>query len=274
MKVISEPLARRGSCRMKVALRILALLVLLMAQLLYAQNQPQNQAPELSVGENTKLSAGGLFTFGYSGDYGDVVSSQHGLTFGVDGRLAGYYYNPNFISFTATPYYNQSRDNSSYQSLTGATGVSATVDLFKGSHFPGSVSYRYDRNSSGTFGLAGQPNFTTIGKGQGFGINWSALVPNLPTLSVGYSQGDGSGTLYGTNEETSSTTRLFNLHSNYQIEGFRLNAFFDRNSLHSKFPDMLAGQQESVQASTGNDVGFGAQHSLPLHGQFYANYNL
>jgi hypothetical protein len=258
---------------MKVVPRILALVVLLMAQLLYAQNQPQNQPPELSIGENTKLSAGGLFTFGYTGDYGDVVSSQHGLTFGVDGRLAGYYYNPNFISFTATPYYNQSRDNSSYQSLTGATGVSATVDLFKGSHFPGSVSYRYDRNSSGTFGLTGQPNFTTIGKGQGFGINWSALVPNLPTLSVGYTQGDGSGTIYGTSETTNSNTRLFNVRSGYQILGFRLNAFYDRNSLNSKFPQFLAGQAESVQDSTGNDVGFGAQHPLPFHGQFFANYN-
>jgi hypothetical protein len=258
---------------MKVAHRIIALAVLVMAQLLYAQNQPQNQAPELSIGENTKLSAGGLFTFGYTGDYGDVVSSQHGLTFGVDGRLAGYYYNPNFISFTATPYYNQSRDNSSYQSLTGATGVSATVDLFKGSHFPGSVSYRYDRNSSGNFGLAGQPNFTTIGKGQGFGINWSALVPNLPTLTVGYTQGDGSGTIYGTSEETNSSTRLFNVRSGYQIAGFRLNAFYDRTSLNSKFPEFLAGQSESVQDSTGDDVGFGAQHALPLHGQFFANYN-
>jgi hypothetical protein len=258
---------------MKVAHRIIAFAVLMTVQPVYAQNQPQSQAPELSIGENTKLSAGGLFTFGYTGDYGDVVSSQHGLTFGVDGRLAGYYYNPNFISFTATPYYNQSRDNSSYQSLTGATGVSATVDLFKGSHFPGSVSYRYDRNSSGTFGLTGQPNFTTIGSGQGFGINWSALLPNLPTLTVGYSQGEGGGTIYGTSETTNSSTRLFNVRSGYQIAGFRLNAFYDRNSLNSKFPQFLAGQAESVQDSTGNDVGFGAQHPLPLHGQFYANYN-
>src|SRR6202140_773048 len=163
---------------MKVTNRIIALTVLVMAQLAAAQQQ-------LSVGENTKLNAGALFTFGYAGDYGDAIPSDHGLNLGVDGKLSGSYYNPNFISFTATPYYNQSRADSSYQSLTGATGISATVDLFKGSHFPGSVSYRYDRNSSGTFGLAGQPNFTTIGKGQGFGINWSALVPTLPPLSVG-----------------------------------------------------------------------------------------
>ncbi len=270
MKRLSKPPRQLG---MKVAHRILALSLLTITPLLYAQNQGQNQTPELSIGENTKLTAGGLFTFGYTGDYGDLVPSDHGLTFGVDGRVAGYYYNPNFISFTATPYYNQSRDNSSYQSLTGASGVSANVDLFKGTHFPGSVSYRYDRNSSGTFGLTGQPNFTTIGKGQGFGINWSALMPNLPTLTVGYSQGDGSGTIYGTDETTNSTTRLFNIRSGYQLEGFRLNAFYDRNNLNSKFPQFLAGQSESVQESTGDDVGFGAQHSLPFHGQFFANYN-
>ncbi|MFZ0860742.1 MAG: hypothetical protein WCA27_28900 [Candidatus Sulfotelmatobacter sp.] len=258
---------------MKVTNWIIGLGVLVIAQLVCAQNQPPPQAPEISLGENTKLSVGGLFTFGYTGDYGDVVSSDHGLTFGVDGRIAGYYYNPNFISFTATPYYNQSRDNSNYQSLTGASGVSSTVDLFKGSHFPGSVSYRYDRNSSGTFGLVGQPNFTTIGTGQGFGINWSALLPNLPTVTVGYSQGDGSGTIYGTSEQTTSSTRLFNVRSGYQIEGFRLNAFYDRNTLDSKFPQFLAGQSESVQDSSGNDVGFGVQHDLPLHGQFYTNYD-
>jgi hypothetical protein len=258
---------------MKAANRLIGLTALVMAQLVYAQSQPQSQSPELSLGENTKLTAGGLFTFGYSGDYGDVIPSQHGLTFGIDGKLAGYYYNPNFISFTASPYYNQSRANSSYQSLTGATGINATANLFTGSHFPGSVSYRYDRNSSGTFGLTGQPNFTTIGKGQGFAVNWSALVPNLPTLSVGYSQGDGSGTIYGTSQETSSNTKLFNVRSGYQIAGFRLNAFYDHNNLDSKFPEFLAGQSESVQESTGNDVGLGAQHSLPLNGQFYANYD-
>src|SRR3974390_903201 len=254
---------------MKVGKRILGLAVLAVAQLAYTQSPSQSGAHELAIGDNTKLTAGGLLSFGYSGDYGDDITSSHGLTWGFDGKLSGYYYNPNFLSFTATPYYNESRNNSSYQSLTGASGIGGTANLFTGSHFPGSVSYRYDRNSTGTFGLTGQPDFTTIGKGQGFAVNWSALVPNYPTLSVGYSQGDGSGTIYGTTEQTSSTTRLFNLHSNYDIAGFRLNAFLDHNSLDSKFPEFLAGQSESVQESRGHDIGFGAQHSLPLNGQFY-----
>ena len=184
------------------------------------QNPGQNQGPALSIGENTKMNAGATIIGGYSGAYGDVGPSNHALTFGFDGKINGYYYNPHFLSFSATPYYNQSRADSNYQSLTGASGIDGTANFFTGSHFPGSASYRYDRNTSGTFGLAGQPNFTTIGKGQGFGVNWSALLPNLPTLSVGYSQGEGSGTIYGTNEETNSTRSLFNVHSNYLLPDF------------------------------------------------------
>ncbi len=187
--------------------------------------------------------------------------------------LSGSYYNPNFLSFTVTPYYNQSRANSNYQSLTGASGVSATANLFTGSHFPGSVSYRNDYNSTGTFGLTGQPDFTTHGHGQGFGIGWSALLPNLPTLSANYSQGSGSGTVYGTDQETGSDTKLFNVRSSYAIEGFHLNGFYDHNSLHSTYPEFLAGEQESVSDTTGHDFGFGVNRNLPINGSFYANYS-
>ncbi len=253
---------------MKVAKLIIGGVVLMMAQLAIGQ-----QSPSIALGENTKLSAGGLFTFGYQGDYGDAVPSDHGLDLGFDGKVAGSYYNPNFLSFTAHPYYDQSRADSSYQSITGASGVDGSANFFTGSNFPGSVSFNYDRNSTGTLGLAGEPNFTTVGSGRGFGINWSALRPGLPTLSVGYSQGSGNSTLYGTDQESDSSTRLFNVHSNYEIAGFRLNAYYTHNSLNSVFPAFLAGAEAQVQDSTGDNLGFGAQHSLPMHGLVYVNYN-
>lgn len=253
---------------MTVAKRIIGLAVLMIAQLAFAQNQNEG----ISIGENTKLKAGGLLSFGYAGDYGNDIPSSHGFNGGIDGKLSGYYYNPNFLSFEATPYYNQSRDNSTYQSLTGASGVEGSANLFAGSHFPGSVAYHYDRNSTGLTGLTGQPNFTTIGKGQGFSVNWSALLPDMPTLSVGYSQGSGSGTIYGTDQQTSSNTKLLNIRSDYSIVGFRLNAFYIHDIFKSAFPQFLSGQSESIQDSSSNNVGVGAQHALPLHGQFYANY--
>ena len=203
---------------------------------------------QLQVGDDLKMKVGGLFTAGYQGVYGDSsqIESSHGLDFGLNGNINGSYYNPNFLSFNIVPYFNQSQANSSFQSITGASGVSATANLFNGSHFPGSITYRNDYNSTGTFGLVGQPNFTTHGHGDGFGIAWSALLPNLPTLSVGYSQGSGSGEVYGTSQETGTDTKLFNVRSTYAIEGFHLNGFFDHNTLDAKYPAFLAGEQESV----------------------------
>jgi hypothetical protein len=228
---------------------------------------------QMQIGDNIQMKAGGLFTAGYTGNYGDQVLSSHGLNFGLNGNVSGSYYNPNFLSFNLIPYFNQSQANSSYQSLTGASGVSATANLFNGSHFPGSISYHDDYNSTGTFGLEGQPNFTTHGQGRGFGIGWSALLPDFPTLSASYSQGSGSGTIYGTDQKTGSDTKLFNLRSSYAIAGFRLNGSYDHNNLNSTVPEFLSGGQESVSDTTGHDFGFGANHALPLNGSFFANYS-
>ena len=137
---------------MKIANRIIGMMILAMAQLAAAQ-----QAQPLSLGENTKLNAGGLFTFGYQGSYGDSVQSDHGMDLGFDGRVSGYYYNPNFLSFTITPYYDQSRNDSSSQSLTGSSGVVGSANFFTGSKFPGSVSYNYTRNTTSEVGLGGNP---------------------------------------------------------------------------------------------------------------------
>ena len=254
----------KGSLTMKTQLGIFGLLLLLISSFASAQ---------VTVGENTKLNASGLFTFGYSGAYGDEINSNHSVDAGVNGTVDGYYYNPNFLNFSVTPYYNRSQANSESQSITGAKGVTGTANFFTGSHFPGTFSYHLDANSTGSFGVAGQPNFTTYGSSHGFGIGWSALIPDWPTLSVGYSQGSGNGTIYGTNEETNSSTRNFNLHSTYGIAGFHLSGFFDHLSYDSKFPQFLTGgTSDSISDTSGHDFGFGATHNLPLKGSGYVNY--
>ena len=237
----------------------------MLAQLVCAQVQ---------IGDNTHLNAGGLFTVGYAGDYGDQIQSSHGLQFGASGNLSGHYYNPNFLNFNATPYYNQSTADSSYQSLTNASGVAATANFFTGSHFPGSVNYHYDYNSTGTFGFPATPNFTTQGNGQGWGVNWSALVPDWPTLSVGYQQGSGSGTLYGTNQQSSSDQHLLNVRSSYRLADFNLNAYYDHTSWNSVFPEFLTGAGEQKNDSSGQDVGISASRNLRLwNGSMYASFS-
>ncbi len=228
---------------------------------------------QVQVGE-THLSGGGIVSVGYSGDYGNQIQSSHGLTFGFGGGIDGYYYNPNFLNFNITPYYNQSRADSNYQSLTNSSGVAATANFFTGSHFPGSVSYRYDYNSTGTFGLSGTPNFTTTGTGQGYAINWSVLFPKWPTLSVGYQHGSGNGTLYGTDQETSSNNGTLNVRSTYQIAGFGLGAFYDHSTVHGFYPEILVSTGASYADSTGFDAGISASRNIPLwDGAFFASYN-
>jgi hypothetical protein len=227
----------------------------------------------VQIGDNTHLSGGGTATVGYAGDYGNETQSSHGLNFGFGGGFDGYYYNPNFINFNITPYYNQSKADSNYQSLTNASGVAASANIFTGSRFPGSVSYHYDYNSTGTLGLPGTPNFTTQGNGQGFGINWAALFPDWPTISVGYQYGSGGGTLYGTNQETSSTTGILNVRSSYQLEGFNLNAYYDHSTLHGFYPEVLTGTA-NFNDSTGYDTGISASRNIPFwNGAFFANYS-
>jgi len=229
---------------------------------------------QVTVGDDLKMNLNGVLNAGYSGVYGEQIASNHGLNFGGSADLNGSYYNHNFLNFSVTPYYNQSRNNSGFQSLTDATGVNAAANLFTGSRYPGYVTYDYARNSTGIFGLIGTPNFTTIGNSQGFGVGWSALVPNMPTLSVSYSQGDGSGNVYGTNEQSSSSTRTLNVRSSYALAGWNLNAYYTFMNVKSDIPYFLSGETgTSYSHSTGNSAGVNGFHKLTWNGSIALSYN-
>ena len=147
-------------------------------------------AAQITIGDNVSLTSNGTINVGYSGTYGNDIQSSHGLGVGGTASLNGFFYNPDFISFSANPYYNQSRSNSGIGSLSDASGVTLTSAIFSGSHFPGSVNYSTAYNSTGNYGIPGISSLDTNGNSQSFGINWNAFVPGLPTLSVGYQQGN------------------------------------------------------------------------------------
>jgi hypothetical protein len=229
---------------------------------------------QVQVGDDLKMNLTGLLTAGYTGSYGDQIESTHGLDLGGNAQLTGSYYNPNFINFTVNPYYAQSRADSNYQSLTDSSGVIANANFFTGSRFPGYATYNYTRNSTGTFGLSGGPDFTTVGNGQGFGIGWSALLPDWPTFSVSYAQGDGTGTIYGTNEESSSSTKTLNLRSTYSVAGWQLGAQYEHLNIDSRFPSFLSGTlNTNYSNSSGDDIVVSGMHSLPWHGSVSLAFN-
>jgi hypothetical protein len=229
-------------------------------------------AGQLQFGEfSTNLN--GTVSAGYTGDYGNQTSSTHGWTLGGAGNFSGFYYNPNFVSFDVAPYLNQSRSNSDYQSISDASGVNFSSTVFGGSHFPGTISYAKAYNSEGTYAIPGISSFTTRGDSDTLGINWSANLPDAPSVSVGFQMGSSQYSVYGTDDEGNSAFHSFNIHSAYTLLGFHLGAYYDNGGAHSLFPQITDVQQESETHSNTSGYGFNVGHEMPLHGSFFAGVN-
>ena len=168
-------------------------------------------AAQVTVGQNAELSSGGDLSVGYSGFNGNQDASSHSLDLGGHGWLRGYYYKPQFFSFDLQPYYRRSQNNSIYQTITNGSGFTANSSIFSGSRFPGSVSFGKTYDSSGQFGIPGISGIAARGNGENFSIGWSALLPDLPTLSATYSTSSGDSTVFGSNTESNSSYRNFTL---------------------------------------------------------------
>jgi hypothetical protein len=220
---------------------------------------------------NLRMMANGSLTGGYNAASGDQIESNHGFQYGGNATVDGSYYDPRFFSFDVRPYYNQSRANSDQDSIFDTSGVNVTSQIFSGSHFPGTIGFSDFGNKSSMFGMADGPNVTTDGKGHGYNIAWSALLPGLPTLTAAFTSGTGTGSVLGAGETSTSDTRNFNLRSNYSVAGFHLTGMYQKTTLDSKIPGFMVGTPE-IDSSGSNDVlSFQATHSLPWHGNTYGD---
>jgi hypothetical protein len=217
---------------------------------------------EFSTNLNGNLSAG------YNGNYGNQIDSDHSLGVGGSGTFSGFYYNPNFVSFAVSPYLNQARDNSTYQSISDASGVNFESTIFGGSHFPGSIDFAKAYNSEGNFAIPGMASYTTHGDSTTFGVNWAELVPGLPTLSANFQMGTSQYSIYGSDDSGTTSNRSFALRSGYTLKGFSLGAYFGIGSGHSEVPQLLQDSSSEESNSTSRTFGFTAAHPLPLNGNF------
>jgi hypothetical protein len=209
---------------------------------------------------------------GYSGAYGNQETSSHQLGLNGSASLAGFYYNPNFLSFNFTPYYGENRANSSYRSVDNSSGLAFSSSIFAGSHFPGAVSYTRDYNSSGTFAIPGVPNVTTHGNSDNLGVGWGVNLPDFPSLSLFYNRSNSSASLYGTDATTNAASQNIGLRSLYNLDGFQLNGSYNHSTSHSELPAFLQGQAES-SSSTSDGYSFGVSHKLPFNGSAAVGYN-
>jgi len=226
---------------------------------------------QLQFGNNLVLKGSGSFTAGYHGSFGDELQSNHGLGLGGSGDVSGYYFDPKFIAFKAQPYYQQSRSNSSYQSIYDSSGVNVTSQIFAGSRFPGSIGFSESLNNFSYFGQAGGPEVATKGRGQGYTISWSELLPGVPPLTATFTRSSGTSEVIGTGSKNNSHSNALNLRSNYSIRDYRLTVSYFRSSQNAETPGFLVGEQQLDSSAKSDSLAFQVTHRLPLHGSFYAD---
>jgi hypothetical protein len=246
-------------------IRVLLLAGLLMAGL--------RVAAQVQVGDNLNMNLNGTLSFGYTADYGNLVGSDHGITAGGNATLTGYYYTPSFATFNIQPFYNQSRSNSSFQSISDASGVNANISLFSGSHFPGSISYSRLYNSEGNFAVPGLADYKTHGNSDTFSLGWGVNIPDKPSLAFNYQQGHNNYSVYGGDTNSNSAFRAFTSSANYLVDGFNLNGNFHYSSSHLDLPLVTEGQTPETSSSDGTSFSLGAAHKLPLHGSFSTTFS-
>ena len=230
-------------------------------------------AAQLEVGDNTSLRLNGNVQVGYSGDYSNQAPSDHSLTPGGNADLSGFYYNPNFLSFDAQTYYNQSRLNSTEQSVFQTTGLAGSANLFGGSHYAGSIGYTKTFNSEGGYTLPGAGSLTTKGNTQNLAVTWGLHFPDLPQVQFHFNDGDSENSLLGSGENTSAHTKLFGVQVTHKLSGFNLTGGYDHSTANEVIPDFLSGQEPQVSDTSTNAFNVGASHKLPLQGAFEVSYS-
>lgn len=229
-------------------------------------------AAQARLGElSTDLS--GTISTGYTADYSNMTGSTHNWTVGGASTLSGNFYSPNFLSFNASLYLNESRANSNFQSISDASGVNLTTNIFGGSRFPGSIDYSKAYNSEGNYAVPGLANYVTHGNSDTFGINWSENLPNAPSFSAGFQTGSSQYSVYGTDDQGTNEFRSLNLHSSYRLDGFNMGAFYITGNSHSLIPQVVAGQQSTETNSDNSGTGFNVTHPLPMNGSVATSFN-
>lgn len=226
---------------------------------------------QLQLGE-TSTKGTGTLSSGYTATYGNMTGSSHGWTMGGAGTFSGSFHNPNFLSYNFSPYLNQSRANSNFQSISTASGLNLSANIFSGSRFPGSINYSKAYNSEGNYAIPGLANFVTHGNSDTFGVNWSENLEGKPSFSAGYQTGTSKYNVYGSNDNGSTAFHSVNLHSAYSWEGFNTGAFYSHGNAHSMVPQIVAGQILHTRSST-NVYGVNSTHRLPLQGSATASFN-
>lgn len=229
---------------------------------------------QLTVGDNLHMNLNGNLGYTYGGGINGGVS-DHSMGFMGNGVLTGNYYSPNFLNFNVDPFYNRQQSNTIYGSLTNASGVSSNVNLFSGSHFPGTFAFNRVFNSTGAFGVPGSDlGLAQHVNTQTYGIGWSALLPGLPTLTANYNVSSTSQQILDESGNDREKDRSLILLSNYRWDGFIMAGQFQHRNTDATFSQFLLPGEAAIDTqSSSNSYAASVQHALPMTGNASVSWN-
>ena len=214
----------------------------------------------------------GNVSMGYNGDEASPGGSDHSLSFGGDGTLSGYYHHPNFATFTVQPYYNRSQNNSTSSSIEDSSGYTGSVLMFGGTRAPLVVSFGQTFDSTGLFGIPNTAGLTTKDSNRMFGVGWGFAPVGLPSISLGYSAGSSTSSVYGSPGQSEGTSRNFTASSAYRFAGFNMRGGYTHQTTDSTSTDILQSGSV-VNNNTNNTYQFSISHAIPLHGMAGGTYS-
>ena len=225
------------------------------------------------VGNDFAIGIAGSLSTGYSDSFTNTSPASHGISYGGAGTLDGSYYSPTFLSFSISPFLNQSFQNSGYQSITDTSGLTANASLFSGSHYPGYVNFSRIQNGESNYTVPGVANYKTNGDTQNFGIGWGIQLPDKPTFSVGYQEGSSDYTVYGASSNDFSRFHALNLGSTDTLAGFHLSGAIRYSNIDSRYPEILSGESSAEANSDTTTYSANMNRSLPWNGSTWASFS-
>lgn len=200
---------------------------------------------------------------------GYVSSTAQGglnsVNFGLSGDLTGHYYHPSFLQFQFSPYYNQGREYSTADFISGNKGFHSSLNLFSGGNIPLNLTYSKTLTDSGLYGLTGsQGRVVGAGSNDYFNVNWSVRLPRYPSFQVGYHRNDGDYRIFGPLGSLGRThSSGYFAGAQYQVLGFALTGSLDTQRLRQELPQaVLPGVQGSRSDTRQRNLQFSANRSL------------
>lgn len=218
---------------------------------------------QVQVGANTEVRLGADASVGY------VASSAQGglnsINFSLGADLRGHYYHPGFLQFAFSPYYNQGREYSTADFISGDKGLSTSLNLFSGSNIPFFLTYSKSVTRSGLYGVVGsEASVVGAGSNQNLNLNWSLRLRRLPFVQLGYIRSSGDYRVFGANDSFGKAdTKGYVIGAQYNLLGFSLTGSFNRQRFQQQLPQVLSATQPQALTTTHqNNMQFSANRRI------------